>query len=91
MAIDTLSNALIERGDLWAARPVLMSAGASTTYSSAGSRGYIWLRLRARLLWVERRLGHAAEAREIEQELQQLLQAADADCRNNLKALADQP
>jgi serine/threonine protein kinase/tetratricopeptide (TPR) repeat protein len=91
MAIDTLSNALIERGDLGAARRVLLSAGASTTYSSAGSRGYIWLRLRARLLWVERRLGHAAEAREIEQELQQLLQVADEDCRNTLKALADQP
>ena len=91
MAIDTLSNALIERGDVWAARRVLMSADASTTYSSAGSRGYIWLRLRARLLRLERRLGHVAKARAIEQELQQLLQVADADCRNALEALADQP
>jgi hypothetical protein len=91
-AIETLSNALIERGDFLAARRVLLSAGSSsTTYHSGGSRGYIYLRLRARLLWLERRLGHVREAQEIEQEMQQLLQVADADCRNALKALADQP
>ena len=83
---------LIERGDLWAARRVLLSAGTlSTTYHSSGSRGYIWLRVRARLLNVERRLGHAREATEIEHELDQLLQVADADCRNTLQALVDQP
>jgi len=92
MAIETLGARLIERGDLWGARRVLLSAGpASTTYHSSGSRGYIWLRVRARLLYVERRLGHAREARQIEQELEQLLQVADGDCRSTLKALAAQP
>jgi tetratricopeptide (TPR) repeat protein len=92
MAIETLGTSLIERGDLWAARRVLLSAGTlSTTYHISGSRGDIWLRVRARLLNVERRLGHAREAKEIEHELDQLLQVADADCRNTLRALVDQP
>lgn len=92
IAIETLASGLIDRGDLWSARRVLLSAGASsTTYHSGGSRGYIWLRLRARLLYVERRLGHAREAGEIDRQLQQMLQVADPECRNNLNALADQP
>ncbi len=70
---------------------MLTSVVASTTYASSGSRGYLWLRLRARLLWLERRLGHASEAQRIEQELQQLLEVADPDCRDALRALADQP
>ncbi len=92
IAIETLATGLIERGELWAARRVLLSAGASsTTYHGAGSRGYIWLRVRARLLNLERRLGHAREAKEIEQELDQLLQVADPDCRHTLQALANLP
>ena len=46
---------------------------------TSGSRGYLWLRLRARLLWLERQLGHSARAAEIEQELRHLLQLADPD------------
>ena len=92
IAIETLANGFIDRRDLWSARRVLLFAGASsTTLHSGGSRGYIWLRLRARLLYVERRLGHTAEARAIEQELQQRLQVADPDCRNALNALANEP
>ena len=92
MAIETLGTRLIERNDLWAARRVLLSAGTlSTTYHISGSRGDVWLRVRARLLNVERHLGHAREAQEIEQELEQLLQVADGDCRSTLKALAAYP
>jgi serine/threonine protein kinase/tetratricopeptide (TPR) repeat protein len=92
MAIETLGTRLIDRGDLWAARRVLLSAGTlSTTYHSSGSRGYIWLRVRALLLNVERRLGHMREATEIQYELDQLLQVADPDCRNTLQGLSDRP
>ena len=68
IAIETLGEALIRRGDLRAAEEVFLSLGdtRSTTYGSFGSRGYIWLRMRGRLLWLERQLGHSARAREIE-------------------------
>ena len=81
IAIETLGEALIRRGDLRGAEEVFRSLGdtRSTTYGSFGSRGYIWLRMRGRLLWLERQLGHSARAREIEEELRQLLQVADRD------------
>jgi len=81
IAIETLGEALIRRGDLRAAEKVFLALGAarSTTYGGGGSRGYIWLRMRARLLWLERQLGHSARAAEIEQELRHLLQLADPD------------
>jgi hypothetical protein len=82
IAIETLGEALIRRGDLRAAEEVFLALGAtrSTTYGLfSGSRGYIWLRMRARLVWLERQLGHSARAAEIEQELRHLLQLADPD------------
>jgi len=81
IAIETLGEALIRRGDLRAAEKVFLALGAarSTTYGGSGSRGYLWLRIRARLLWLERQLGHSARAAEIEQELRHLLQLADPD------------
>ena len=81
IAIETLGEALIRRGDLRAAEEVFRSLGdtRSTTYMSAGSRGYLWLRMRARLLWLERQLGHSDRVAQIEQELRQLLQVADPD------------
>jgi hypothetical protein len=51
----------------------------ATTYGSAGSRGYLWLRLRARLLQLERELGHTDRADAINRDLHQLLQVADSD------------
>ena len=81
VAIETLGEALIRRGDLRAAEAVFLSLGVtrSTTYGTTGSRGYLWLRMRARLLWLERQLGHSDRVAQIEQELRQLLQVADPD------------
>jgi tetratricopeptide (TPR) repeat protein/tRNA A-37 threonylcarbamoyl transferase component Bud32 len=81
VAIETLGEALIQRGDLRAAEQLLLSLGdtRSTTYGATGSRGYLWIRMRARLLWLEGQLGNTARVHALEQELRQLLQVADRD------------
>jgi hypothetical protein len=74
------ADALLARGDPQAAEAVLLQAGPrQTMYPFGGSRGYIWLRLRAKLLGLERQLGHRDRAAEIERELRELLVAADPD------------
>jgi hypothetical protein len=79
-AFDALSDALIRRGDVDGALAVLSPvANRQTTYPFTGSRGLIWLRLRAKLLALERQLGHRDRAVEIELELRELLVAADPD------------
>jgi hypothetical protein len=48
-------------------------------YPNAGSFGYGWLRLPARLLALERRMGHRDRADQVARELRQMLQVADSD------------
>jgi uncharacterized membrane protein len=48
-----------------------LGRSGATESGGCGSRG--------RLLWLQRQLGHSARAREIEEELRQLLQVADRD------------
>ena len=80
LAIDALAASLIRRGDLLGAEGALLRAGErQTLYPFAGSRGYIWLRLRAMLLGLEQQLGHRERAAEIQRELRELLVAADPD------------
>lgn len=47
--------------------------------NDTGSGRYFWLRVRTRLLDIERRLGHADRTEQIEQELRQLLVVADSE------------
>jgi serine/threonine protein kinase/tetratricopeptide (TPR) repeat protein len=81
IAYDTLSAALLRQRNVAAAEGVMtaLENTRATTYGSAGSRGYLWLRLRARLLQLERELGHTDRADAINRDLHQLLQVADSD------------
>ena len=79
-AAEGLGDLLVVKGDLQGAEHVLeVSEERAASYPGAGSTGYPWLRVRERLLGIERRLGHASRVASIERELRQLLGSADPD------------
>jgi tetratricopeptide (TPR) repeat protein len=81
LALETLAGIFERRGDLEAAAETLrQTEGAQrTVYPQSGPAGFFWLRARAHLLTIERRLGHVERAGAIARELQHRLAVADPD------------
>ena len=80
-SLDSLAELRIDRGELESAEARLKRTdnGQRRMYLTSGSTGYYWLCARTWLLRIERRLGHADRAAQIEQELRQLLVVSDPD------------
>ena len=77
---ESLATIFLEQGDLAKAAAALEKASlAKTRLISAPSLFSVWLRIRARLARLYRRMGESGEAQKIEDELRQLLVYADPD------------
>ena len=77
---ESLATIFLEQGDLEKAAAELEKASlAKTRAISAPHHFSVWLRIRARLARLYRRMGKSDEAQEVEDELRQFLVYADPD------------